>query len=287
MVELYNLPYSPNLPAFLKFIDYTGSSDVTLENLRCIQENYVMSITFENFDIHLPLKGKVDIRPSLIEKKILFDKRGGYCWEQNTLLFYMLSAFGFKVRRVGCQVRYRLTAAPVGTTHMALLIDIDNKDWLVDVAFGGMTATYPLDIDNLEEISSAYDPLRRIRTENDILFHEANLNDVWHSLYSFSTDSFEHSDAVICNLNTYSNPQSQNECATSLMISKITRDARYTFFNNELKIWKHDRKLEENEAYTISSPIELLSIIEKYFNIILPFGTILGPSDSPWPKSKA
>lgn len=282
MAELY----SPNLPAYLEYIDYMGSSDITIENLIYIQEKHVMTVTFENFDIHLPHKRNVDISPACIEKKILFEKRGGYCWEQNTLLFYMLGAFGFKIRRVGCQVLYRLSAVPVGITHMALLVDIDGKNWLVDVAFGGMTATYPLDIDNEAEISSDYDPLRRIRKVNNIVFHEANLNDVWHSLYSFTTNSFEHSDAITCNINTYSNPKSQNECSTSLMLAKITREARYTFFNEELKIWKHNRKLEENEKYIISNPIELLIVIEKYFNISLPAGTILGPHDSPWPKSK-
>jgi hypothetical protein len=70
------------------------------------------------------------------------------------------------------------------------------------------------------------------------------------------------------------------------MVAKITLDARYTFNNDTLNIWKHDRSTDENEKYIISSPIELLSILEKYFDITLPAGTILGPSDSSWPKFK-
>jgi N-hydroxyarylamine O-acetyltransferase len=277
--------YSPNLSAYLQRINYTGSLDVTLNNLHSIQEKHVMAITFENLDIHLLDKGTIDITPAYIESKILIEERGGYCWEQNTLLFYMLKAFGFQVRRVGCQVLYRL---PVGTvsiniSHMALLITIDNKDWLVDGAFGGMTATYPLDIGNESEISSPYDPLRRIRIDNNFIINEAKLNDIWHSLYSFSTNIFENSDAIKCNYNTYSNLKSA--CVTTLMVAKITHDARYTLMNEEFKIWKHDRNIEENEKHIISSPIELLSILEKYFDIFLPVGTILGPPDSPWPKS--
>lgn len=286
IILMDELLYSPNLPAYLKLIDYTGSLDITLENLHSIQQKHVMMVTFENLDIHLPHKRSVDITPASIEKKILLDKRGGYCWEQNTLLFYMLNAFGFQVRRVGCQVLYRVPVGTVsiGISHMALLIDIENKNWMVDVAFGGMSATYPLDIDNEAEISSIYDPLRRIRKDNSVFIHEANLNDVWHSLYSFSINAFEHSDAVMWNHGTYSNPK--GTCVVTLMLARVTHDARYTFMNEELNIWKHSRNMEENEKYIVSTPIELLSIFEKYFNIFLPVGTILGPSDSPWPKSK-
>jgi N-hydroxyarylamine O-acetyltransferase len=192
--------YSPNLSAYLKLINYIGSSEITLDNLHSIQENHVMAITFENLDIHLLGKGSVDITPSYVENKILFEKRGGYCWEQNTLLFHMLKAFGFQVRRVGCKVLYREPVnIPISIGHMALLICIDDKEWLVDSAFGGMTATYPLDINNESEISSPYNPLRRIRKDNEVMIHEAKLSNVWHSLYSFSTDIFEHSDAVTGN----------------------------------------------------------------------------------------
>lgn len=146
-----------------------------------------------------------------------------------------------------------------------------------------MTATYPLDINNESEISSPYDPLRRIRRDNNSIIHQAKLNDVWHSLYSISTNIFEHSDAVKCNHKTFSNLKSA--CVTTLMVTKITHDARYTLMNEEFKIWKHDRNIEGNEKLIISSPSELLSILEKHFNIFLPIGTILGPPDSPWPIS--
>src|SRR5690606_16267355 len=66
------------------------------DGLAALQEAQLSAIAFENLD---PLTGRVpDLDPQALADKLLARRRGGYCFELNSLFGRALSAFGFKAR---------------------------------------------------------------------------------------------------------------------------------------------------------------------------------------------
>src|SRR5690606_15004552 len=97
----------------------------------------------ENLDPVMDVPVRLELRN--LEQKLLYEKRGGYCVEQNLLFKAMLEDLGFGVTGIGARV---LWGHPEGTerppTHFVLLVDINGTPYLADVGFGGATPTAPL-----------------------------------------------------------------------------------------------------------------------------------------------
>ena len=77
-------------------LTYTGSTDPVLSNLQALQLAFLHSVPFENLDIHLGREIRLD--PERFYRKIVEEKRGGFCYECNTLFHALLGALGFEVR---------------------------------------------------------------------------------------------------------------------------------------------------------------------------------------------
>ena len=109
-------------------------------------------------------------RPVSMAADAVFDKlvrggRGGYCFEQNTLLAGALTALGFGATPLLCRVRWGKAAdQPTTYTHMALRVTLgagcggpdgeggqggegEGAAFLVDVGFGGVGPLAPLRLD--------------------------------------------------------------------------------------------------------------------------------------------
>jgi N-hydroxyarylamine O-acetyltransferase len=74
--------------AYLRRISYDGSLELTPEVLGALQYTHLLSVPFENLDIHLG-------REILLDENRLFDKivterRGGFCYELNGLFTALL-----------------------------------------------------------------------------------------------------------------------------------------------------------------------------------------------------
>ena len=108
-----------NLEAYLDRISYAGEVDVSVETLRRIHLAHTAAIPFENLNPLLRLPVLIDI--DSIQNKIIGSGRGGYCFEQNTLLAHALREIGFSVRGLAARVLWNV---PPGVTpargHMLL-----------------------------------------------------------------------------------------------------------------------------------------------------------------------
>lgn len=272
--------YSPNLSAY--FARIGCAPDPTLDGLRQILQHHVLAITFENIDVHLSTRREVNVDPDYIERKIVGEGRGGYCFEQNTLLYHVLRCLGYDIHRLGARVLYQVPdGVDTGLVHLCLCVTIDGKRWLVDGSFGGMTATIPLEISSIEEVSSPYASIRRLTYDGDLTFHEVKLRDTWTKLYSFSMTPFTAQDVRVSNW--FTSTCKECICVNVLMLARITREARYAFLNNTMNIYKHHSG--EHESKTVETPEELLELLKEYFNITLPAGSIIGDPTTPFPKS--
>jgi N-hydroxyarylamine O-acetyltransferase len=85
--------HRPDLDAYFTRIGWGGTRTMSVETLHAISLHHSTSIPFENLDV---LAGKlIDISPVAVEQKLVHERRGGYCFEQNQLLLLVLRALGF------------------------------------------------------------------------------------------------------------------------------------------------------------------------------------------------
>lgn len=125
------------IDGYLKRIEVKEAPPVTPEGLKLLQISHLKHIPFENLDIiagKIPLKLDIDS----VYKKLVEKKRGGICYEQNTLFSNMLEALGFNVRRMAS---HRLGEGKDEFDHMFLMVDFDSsvqstQTWISDVGYG-------------------------------------------------------------------------------------------------------------------------------------------------------
>src|SRR5690242_9584054 len=122
-----------------------GAPDLDL--LRTVIARHVAAIPFENLDIILGRPIRLDI--GSIQAKLVDSPRGGYCFEQNTLLKAALERLGFQVTSLmGRVVRGHAADVMTPLTHMLLRVDLPEGAYLADVGFGNLTPTHPLRLDS-------------------------------------------------------------------------------------------------------------------------------------------
>src|SRR2546430_1492720 len=132
-----------DLDAYFKRINYSGSHSPTIETLRQIHARHTQAIPFENLNPFLKWPVNLDI--ASLQQKLIHDKRGGYCYEQNLLFRHALETIGFGVVGLAARVSWNTPEDVVlPRTHMLLRIDLDGQAHIADVGFGGLTLTAPL-----------------------------------------------------------------------------------------------------------------------------------------------
>ena len=108
-----------------------------------IHRAHAISIPFENLDPHLGTPASLAIED--LERKLVRERRGGYCFEQNLLLKAALEALGAELGLF--LARVRLGAQPGvqrPRSHLVLRVRQDEAEWHADVGFGMGTLFEPL-----------------------------------------------------------------------------------------------------------------------------------------------
>jgi len=98
----------PDLEAYLARIGYAGPRAATAEVLTAVHVAHAATIPFENLDILLGRTIATGL-PAIV-RKLVHDRRGGYCFEQNALLGAALRALGFTVAPFLGRVRWQVPA---------------------------------------------------------------------------------------------------------------------------------------------------------------------------------
>jgi len=91
-----------DLQGYLRRIHLDGAPQ-SLKGLFALQRAQLLNIPFENID---PLLGRIpELARDHVFRKLVQQKRGGYCFELNGLLGQVLQALGFVARPVLARVR--------------------------------------------------------------------------------------------------------------------------------------------------------------------------------------
>ncbi len=130
-----------DLDAYFARIGYRGLRTPSAEVLRAIHLAHATHVPFENIDVLRGLPIRLDLES--LQRKLVTDRRGGYCFEQNMLLAAALEAIGFRLKRLLARVKFR-SQHTLPLTHMALDVEADGRHWLCDVGFGGHGLLEPI-----------------------------------------------------------------------------------------------------------------------------------------------
>lgn len=262
-----------DLDAYFARIGYAGARTPDFATLTALHRAHVRAIPFEYFDIHLGRGIRIDL-PS-IEQKLVRDRRGGYCFEQNTLFAAALRALGFTVAPLVARVRWQLPPdLPTPLTHMLLRLETpDAGSCLADVGFGSMSLVEPLRFELDREQPAGLEP-RRIVARGPLFAQQAKLGDTWSDVYLFSGDEAPPIDFEVGNWYTSTFPQSRFR---QNLGASIAGDAcRHTLLNREFTTRHADGRVERR---TLATADELLALLAEVFGLHFPPGTRFGLHD--------
>jgi len=114
-----------------------------LETLQLLHRSHLLAIPYENVDVQL--EHKLDLDIDRIFRKLVDNRRGGWCYEMNGLLGWVLTEVGFKVTRVNGGVSRPVRGADAMGNHLVLLVELGDQVFLVDAGFGdGVLDPVPL-----------------------------------------------------------------------------------------------------------------------------------------------
>jgi N-hydroxyarylamine O-acetyltransferase len=126
------------LDAYLDRIGLSGRP-----GLAEVHRAHVASIPFENLDPHRGVPVQLD--PEALERKLVGDRRGGYCFEQNLVLAAGLRSLGARVDLLLGRVRLgRPSTRTSPRTHLVLRVEFEGATWLADAGFGNGTLQEPI-----------------------------------------------------------------------------------------------------------------------------------------------
>jgi N-hydroxyarylamine O-acetyltransferase len=252
-----------DLDAYLTRIGAGSQLAPSLEGLISLHRAHCAAIPFENLDILLGREIVLDI-PSL-EAKLVRARRGGYCFEQNTLFQAVLEALGYEVTALAARVRTRTTSIRP-RTHMLLRVVLPEGAFLADVGFGGDGPVHPIPLAEGSEIWVGAVG-HRLRREGGLRVLEGNSAGEWSDLYAFTLEPQYPVDFEMANHFTSTYPRSP--FVLNLIAQRSWPERRAFLRNRELVVREGDVAM----TTTARDPEHLLEMLATVFDLRFPPGT--------------
>ncbi|KAH6615146.1 arylamine N-acetyltransferase 1 [Boeremia exigua] len=213
---------------------YSITKQHGLPFLQALTRHHVCNVPFENLELHYSAHRIITLDPADLYTKIVTNRRGGRCMENNTFFGTVLRSLGFEVRNCGGRVSRAMSPYPEvrrnqaatydGWNHMLNLVRFDDQWFVVDVGMGSMgpNLPYPLQ-DGFETTSIAPRKIRlqfRAIAESygdhsnklwcyDVCHDPAgDEEDVWVPTYCFTETEFLPQDYEIMSWYTSTNGKS-------------------------------------------------------------------------------
>jgi N-hydroxyarylamine O-acetyltransferase len=256
-------PAGVDLDGYFHRVGYAGGRAATLETLRRLHFAHVTAIPFENLDVYFGRPMPLDL--ASLQAKLVVGRRGGYCFEHNTLFAGVLESLGFEVTRLAARVR--MGAAGIRPRlHMLLLVHLQGEPHVADVGFGGAGLLYPIPLHAhgpIDQLGWTY----RMQDEGPAHVLQLLRDGQWLDLYAFTLEPQFAIDYVVANHFTATYPDSP--FVTTLVVQKSGPEARWSLRGRELveerPAGKKQTLLADDEA--------VVRALKEVFGIHVPPGT--------------
>ncbi|AKA05196.1 acetyltransferase [Streptomyces noursei ZPM] len=250
-----------DLDAYLARIGYAGDRRPTLETLRALHAAHSAAIGFENVEIVLGRPILLDVEA--LQAKMVRQRRGGYCYEQNLLYAAALERLGFRVSGLGARIRMGEDKVRA-VTHALLKVELAGTEWITDVGFGGEALLAPLPLrDGVEEAQGAWAFGLVHEKESEAWVLRSRHADGWFDLYAFGTEQRFPADYAV--FNHYISTHPRSPFTGKIVVQKPDPELRRTLVGRELTLTRPDWSREVREV----APEEVPGLLDTEFGITL------------------
>ncbi|GAB7031937.1 arylamine N-acetyltransferase [Streptomyces sp. NPDC021749] len=247
-----------DLEAYLARIGYEGDRRPTLETLRALHAAHLSAFGFENLEIVVGRPVLLDL--GSLQAKMVAQRRGGYCYEQNLLYAAALDRLGFQVS--GLCARPRMGDRRIRpATHALLKVEVDGEGWITDVGFGAEGLLEPLPLrDGVESRQGewAFGLVHERETETgpEAWVLRTRHADDWFDLYAFGTERRFPADYAV--FNHYISTHPGSPFTGQMVVQRPSRELRRTLIGREYAVTRPDGTREAREVRSQELP-ELLA----------------------------
>lgn len=246
--------------SYLERIGYRGPTQPSLNVLRRLHRRHLLSIPFENLDIHL--HRPIILSEAAFYNKIIKHRRGGFCYELNGSFAFLLKRLGFKVSMLSARVARRDGGFTADFDHMTLLVQLKHL-WLADVGFGD-SFTEPKRLDVSSQQPDHGRDYRLIRNGGWTLLSRRNEeNRRWDSQYKFSLVPRKLCDfAPRC---VWQQTSPRSHFRKGRVCTRLTSNGRLTLTDTKFIVTRASMKVERG----LRSPEEFALLLRRHFGIEL------------------
>jgi N-hydroxyarylamine O-acetyltransferase len=266
---------------YLARLGIVGPLDANITTLRRLHLAHRETFLFENLSIQEGAGVSVALED--IERKFLNERRGGYCFEHNSLFAAVLRDCGFPVVPLLGRVR-RGPPERWARTHMVLKVGSQGSQgsqgsagsqedcWLADVGFGALGLLEPIP---LKDGASAKQGglIYCLRKDGSLWILSMRDSTQSMDLYEFAEDPQTFGDIVVANHYTSTHPESMFR--RSLTIQSVQGDRRTILRTDVLSRYVAGVLTEE--------PVDrarLRDVARELFDVELPSGPLVYESDA-------
>lgn len=249
-----------NIDAYLKRINYRGSRVPSSETLRELQGAHLLSVPFENLSIHA--RKPIVLNNDALFRKIVEQRRGGFCYELNGAFGALLRELGFKVTMLSAGVAKEEGGFARDFDHMCLLIDLEEQ-WLCDVGFGD-SFLEPLLLNETGDQVQRRRAFKIVPDGGYFIFCRRDAGDEWKPQYRFSLTPRQYADyEEMCR---YHQTSPQSHFTQNRICSRATETGRITLSGMRLITTANSGEREER---TLTSQEEYDALLKKHFGIVM------------------
>lgn len=231
----------------------------TLANLDRLIVAALHQLPFENLDVLLDQP--ILIEPDAVFAKVVERRRGGYCFELNSLFARLLSSLDYRVTLLVARVRWGLPAeAPLTPqTHLLLRVDLPEGPHLVDIGFGGPASPRALPLRLHETLPGGWQITGAVDGELEMATRSPS---GWQTLYRFTLEPQHWADYGMRNWYTSTYPQSVFR--HSLRVALSEEGARLSLLNGQFSRRTVDGAVEQRNIDDVD---ELLAVLCERFHL--------------------
>ncbi len=218
-------------------LDFTFLSDIVARHVA----------TFAFSSVGCQLRKDLPLDFESLYQRIFIQRRGGYCFEQNGLLYGILEKLGFSPELYLARVIYNRDTHP-GLTHRITVVEYENRRYVMDVGFGPLGPRIPVPMSEIE--SNDGEKIFRISERRPGEYHMQVFKDGdFFSLYRFELARYGKADCELGHFYSHRHPDAPfvNHLVVSLLQESETRSLRDLKYWVITKFGTRDREISDSE----------------------------------------
>jgi len=200
------------------------SRELNFDFLNDVVARHVATFAFSSTGCQLGEDLPLDFES--LYQRIVVQRRGGYCFEQNGLLFGILAELGFSPQLYLARVIFNEDIHP-GLTHRITVVEYQGQCYVLDVGFGMFGPRVPVPMSGIEtpDGEKVFRILERLPGE----YHMQDFKDAeFYSLYRFELARYGQADCELGHFYSHRHPDANfvNHLVVSLLKDNETRSLR-------------------------------------------------------------